>query len=102
MSGAEAGQDLTGVDLDNLVKELQNVQLIVFVFDEISTCGVASLEVVSRRMREWCGGGTSKGSRLPRWGRSEELVSCLWAILCRSRCSQHKLDGGHASCGELG
>ena len=47
---ADAGQDLAGVDLDNLVNELQNVQLIVI--DEISTCGAASLEVVSRRMQQ--------------------------------------------------
>ena len=47
---ADAGEDLTGVDLDNLVEELQHVELIVI--DEISTCGAASLEVVSRRMQQ--------------------------------------------------
>ena len=46
----DAGEDLTGVDLDNLVEELQHVELIVI--DEISTCGAASLEVVSRRMQQ--------------------------------------------------
>ena len=47
---ADAGEDLTGVDLDNLVDELQHVQFILI--DEISTCGAASLEVVSRRMQQ--------------------------------------------------
>ena len=47
---ADAGEDLTGTDLDNLVNELEHVQLIVI--DEISTCGAASLEVVSRRMQQ--------------------------------------------------
>jgi len=47
---AGAGEDLVGDDLDKLYLELQHVQLIVI--DEISTCGAASLEVVSRRMKQ--------------------------------------------------
>ena len=47
---ADAGEDLTGPDLDTLVDELEYVQLMVI--DEISTCGAASLEVVSRRMQQ--------------------------------------------------
>ena len=47
---ADAGEDLTGADLDKLVDQLAHVQLIVI--DEISTCGAASLEVVSRRMQQ--------------------------------------------------
>lgn len=46
----EAGEDLTSVDLDNLVDELQHVQLIVI--DEMSTCGAASPEGVSRHMQQ--------------------------------------------------
>ena len=46
----DAGQDLVGVDLDRLVEELKHVQLIVI--DEISTCGAAALQVISRRMQQ--------------------------------------------------
>ena len=47
---ADAGEDLTGVDLDNLVEELQHVELILIV--EMSTCDVASLEVVIWWMKQ--------------------------------------------------
>ena len=49
-NGPDAGEDLTGVGLDNLVEERQHVELILI--DEISTCGAASLEVVNRRMQQ--------------------------------------------------
>ena len=47
---ADAGDDLTGTDLDELVRQLEHIEFIVI--DEISTCGAAALEVVSRRMRQ--------------------------------------------------
>ena len=43
-------EDLTGGALDNLVSELESVELLVI--DEMSTCGAAALEVVSRRMQQ--------------------------------------------------
>ena len=46
----DAVQDLTGDALDNLVSDLESVELLVI--DEISTCGAAPLEVVSRRMQQ--------------------------------------------------
>jgi hypothetical protein len=46
----DAGEDLIGSDLDKLVEQLELVELLVI--DEISTCGAASLEVVSRRMQQ--------------------------------------------------
>ena len=47
---ADAVADLTGDALDNLVSDLESVELLVI--DEISTCGAAPLEVVSRRMQQ--------------------------------------------------
>ena len=47
---ADAVEDLTGDSLDNIVSELESVELLVI--DEISTCGAAALEVVSRRMQQ--------------------------------------------------
>ena len=46
----DAVEDLAGAALDNLVSDLESVELPVI--DEISTCGVAPLEVVSRRMQQ--------------------------------------------------
>ena len=47
---ADAVEDLTGDALDTLVSDLESVELLVI--DEISTCGAAALEVVSRRMQQ--------------------------------------------------
>ena len=41
---------MTGDALDTLVADLESVELLVI--DEISTCGAAALEVVSRRMQQ--------------------------------------------------
>ena len=43
-------EDLTRYALDNIVCELQSVELLVI--GEVSTCGAAPLEVVSRRMQQ--------------------------------------------------
>ena len=45
-----AAEDLTGDRLDELTDLLQDVQLLVI--DEVSTCGAAAFEIVSRRMQQ--------------------------------------------------
>ena len=47
---ADAVDELTGDALDNLVNDLESAELVAI--DEISTCGAAALEVVSRRMQQ--------------------------------------------------
>ena len=47
---ADSVEDLIRYELDNLVCELQSVELLVI--GEVSTCGAAPLEVVSRRMQQ--------------------------------------------------
>ena len=50
MSGVDAGVDLSGLALDNLLIKLQRVQLLVI--DGIFQCSPATLEVVNRRMQQ--------------------------------------------------
>ena len=47
---ASAAEDLAGDRLDELVNLLEAVELLVI--DEVSTCGAAALEIVSRRMQQ--------------------------------------------------
>ena len=83
---AEAAEDLKGPELDVLVDELGCVEFIVI--DEISTCGAATLEVVSRRMQQvarvlW----RRRFGSPPRMilDLSVVLASCSWGTLPSSR-----------------
>ncbi len=49
-NAADAAEDLVGDRLDALVELLRHVELLLI--DEVSTCGAAALEIVSRRLQQ--------------------------------------------------
>ena len=87
---------MTGDALDNLVGDLEPVELLVI--DEISTCGAAALEVVSRGMQQVARVLRRRRFRRPPPGDAGPFGGIGALLICdfaQAR-AEYELDGGDA------